>query len=68
MILYDNRKTKALIRLHECAGWSANLLFANTEDRFSHVEILNTTLVCLGCSMVKDILKNYKFQDCQSGL
>ena len=38
MILSKKRITKALIRLRECAGWSAPLLFANTEDRFSHVE------------------------------
>ena len=38
MILYNTRITKALIRLHECAGWSAPLLFETPEDRFSHVE------------------------------
>ena len=27
-----------LIRLRGCTGWSAPLLFANTEDRFSHIE------------------------------
>ena len=37
MILSKKRITKALIRLCRCAGWSAPLLFANTEDRFSHV-------------------------------
>ena len=30
--------TKALIRLRGCAGWSASLLFAYTEDKFSRVE------------------------------
>ena len=29
MILYKKRITKALIRLRECAGWFAPLLFAN---------------------------------------
>ena len=38
MILPNKRITKALISLRGCAGWSAALLFANTEDRFSHVE------------------------------
>ena len=38
MILLNKRITKALIRLHGCAGWSAPFLFANTKDRFSHVE------------------------------
>ena len=38
MILYKERLTMALIRLQGCAGWSAPLLFANTEDRFSRVE------------------------------
>ena len=35
MILSKKRITKALIRLCESAGWSAPLLFANLEDRFS---------------------------------
>ena len=34
MILSNKGITKALIRLRGCAGWSAPLLFANTEDRF----------------------------------
>ena len=38
MILSKKRITKALIRLRGCAGWSAPVLFANPEDRFSHVE------------------------------
>ena len=38
MILSKTRITKALIRLHGCAGWSAPVLFANPEDRFSRVE------------------------------
>ena len=38
MILPKKRITKALIRLHGYAGWSAPLLFANPEDRFSRVE------------------------------
>ena len=29
MILLKKRKTKALIRLRRCAGWSAPVLFAN---------------------------------------
>ena len=38
MILSKKRITKALIRLHVWAGWSAPLLFANTKDKFSHAE------------------------------
>ena len=38
MILSNTRITKALIRLRGCAGWSAPLLFANSEDRFCRVE------------------------------
>ena len=38
MILSNKPITKVLIRLHRCAGWSAPLLSANPEDRFSHVE------------------------------
>ena len=37
MVLSKKRITKALIRLHGCAGWSAPVLFANPEDRFSRV-------------------------------
>ena len=34
--LSRQRKTKALIRLRSCTGWSAPLLFANCINRFSH--------------------------------
>ena len=37
MILSKKRITKALIRLHGCAGWSAPVLFANPRRQvFSH--------------------------------
>ena len=35
MVLSNMRITRMLIRLLRCAGWSAPLLFANQEDRFS---------------------------------
>ena len=35
MVLSNKRIIKALIRLRGCTGWSAPLLFANPEDRFS---------------------------------
>ena len=38
ILLSKKRKTKALISLHGCAGWSGPLLFAKTEDRFSRIE------------------------------
>ena len=38
IILSNQRITKVLIRLRGCAGWSAPLLFANPEDRFSRVK------------------------------
>ena len=38
MILSNKQIKNALIRLHGYAGWSAPLLFANTEDRVSGVE------------------------------
>ena len=38
MILFKKRITKALTRLRGCAGYSAPLLFANTEDRFSRAD------------------------------
>ena len=37
MILSKTRITKALIRLRECAGWSAPVCSQNTEDRLSRV-------------------------------
>ena len=36
IVLSRQRKTKVLIRLRECAGWSAPLLFAWGKNRFSH--------------------------------
>ena len=37
MVLSKTRKTKALIRLPRCAGWSAPVLFANPRRQvFSH--------------------------------
>ena len=36
IILSKQRITKALIRLHGCAGWSVPLLFAYGINRFSH--------------------------------
>ena len=36
-ILSKQQTTKALIKLHRCAGWSASLLFAYSINRFSHV-------------------------------
>ena len=38
MILFKKRITKTLISLCGCISWSATLLFANPEDRFSRVE------------------------------
>ena len=38
MLVSNTRITKGLIRLRGCAGWSAPVLFAIPEDRFSHVE------------------------------
>ena len=38
MMHSEKRITKALIRLHGCAGWSAPVLFANPKDRFSRFE------------------------------
>ena len=35
---FQRRITKVLIRLRGCAGWSAPVLFATPEDRFSPVE------------------------------
>ena len=38
MKFFNKQITKELIRLRWIASWSAPLLFANPEDRFSHVE------------------------------
>ena len=47
MVLSKKRITKALIRLHGCAGWSAPVLFANPEDRFSRGEAQITVVFLL---------------------
>ena len=55
MILSIKRITKALIRLHGCAGWSVHLLFANPEDRSSHVKA--HFIVAMGeCSPIPALL------------
>ena len=54
MILFSKQITKALIRLCGCPGWSAPLLFATPEDRFSGVEA-HVTLTKEGLS-VKTIM------------
>ena len=38
MILSENANKNVPISLRGCVGWSAPLLFAHNEDRFSHVE------------------------------
>ena len=38
MMLSKKRITKALIRLHGCAGWSAPLLFANPRGQVSRIK------------------------------
>ena len=47
MIFSNKLITKALNRLRGCAGWSAPLLFANTEDRFSriHAQMVISSLI-----------------------
>ena len=45
IILSRQRKTKALIRLRGCAGWSAPLLFAYDINTFSH-EFAHILLQC----------------------
>ena len=47
IILYRQRTTKALIRLHRCSGWSAPLLFVCGINRFSHDEahIIPTAII-----------------------
>ena len=37
MLLSKKRIIKVLIRLRGCVGWSAPVLFANPEDRFSRI-------------------------------
>ena len=45
MILSKKRKTKALISLRGCAGWSAPLLFANRDDMVSRVNLPENKLL-----------------------
>ena len=49
MILSNERKTNALIRLCGCAGWYAPLLFTSPEDKYTDV-ILVPSVNVLGCS------------------
>ena len=63
IILSNKQITKVLIRLRECAGWSAPLMFANTEDRFSwlirlrHV-LLGVTIPSI-CEPVNEIVLHF---------
>ena len=49
MILSNERKKNALIRLCGCAGWSASLLFTSPEDKYTDV-ILVPSVNVSGCS------------------
>ena len=53
IILSKKGITTALIIVHGCTGWSAPLLFTNTEDRFSHVEahIMFSIVSVIKCSL-----------------
>ena len=44
IILSGQRTKTVLIRLHECAGWSAPLLFAYGKSRFSH-DVAHTCII-----------------------
>ena len=47
MMLSKKRITKALISLRGCAGWSAPLMFADPEDRFSRADDKSCTITML---------------------
>ena len=49
MILSNELKTNALIRLSGCAGWSAPLLFTSSEDKHTDVIFVPSVNVS-GCS------------------
>ena len=55
MILFNKQIKKVLIRLCGCPGWSAPLLFTNTEDRFSRVEahMISTIISWAGGNVCK---------------
>ena len=55
MILSNKRMTKVLIRLHECAGWSVSLLFANTEDGFSRTEAQIVMIACITNNAIEHV-------------
>ena len=62
MILFNKRTTKALIRLRECAGWSAPLLFAiHRKQVFSRRGHSMSVHVCPRCNLLlRDFLnENY---------
>ena len=50
MILSNERKPNALIRLRESAGWSAPLLFVSQEEKYTDV-ILVLSVNVSGCSI-----------------
>ena len=49
MLLSNERKTNALIRLRGCTGWSAPVLFTSPEDKYTVVNLVPSVNVT-GCS------------------
>ena len=45
MILSNEQKTNAQIRLRVCAGWSAPLLFTSPEDKYTDVILVHVPSV-----------------------
>ena len=63
MILSKKGITKALISLQGCTGWSAPLLFANHEDRFSHIEAHKQTCKLRLLKFVVILINNNKLRE-----
>ena len=60
-ILFIKRITKGLIRLRECAGWSAPVLFIIPEDRYSHVEAHIVAHIFLSPNSTEEFKEIYSF-------
>ena len=59
IILFNKRKTKALISLPRWAGWSAPLLLANPENRFSCIKAHLYQLIFFQINVFKKFFQDY---------
>ena len=63
MILSNERKTNALIRLCECVGWSVPLLLTSPEDKYTDVKFVNSVNVSV-CSFGQGVCRYTLLKTC----